>query len=708
MKVRLVRSISLFLLLFSVSIVNSQNCPSKYISLAYQGTTFESFSKAAFTPEDEMFVSGAMIDYNEAGHIAKFSKNGIPLWSSYYIIDFYDFILDYYFSKIKFHDFVITEDGGIIVAGQTERYIFLQYALLAKISKYGIVEWTKTYYPAAGFGNLSFNTIYKTSDGDVIAYMTTDRGPSTFFPLYSYNRVIRYSASGQLKWATELFTGTFDAGGNGVEFKRGISQLSNKNIVVGDVVYKSDKTSPVFKINDGRLHFYSLNYATGQVEWESDYPYSLPANDPNFIPAIEFVNELPSGQLAFSTSLYLSTPAEPFLKKKPVTVITNNRGVPQKLISFYSPGQLCELVDVVAGIGPAETNYLFKINGLPVISLVKNEDIVTWTRGYNNMFPPNCFAVSRRGYGIFFSNSNSHQFKLVLTDANGKSDCAETAAGIFSESTLVSPGSTNSVITEEKIYTLGNYKNYFIDYSYPLIKKDEYPLAQTTECEERVECCKDFVDSVNIRQVKLCDGSAYSLPDNNIVKDAGTYPVVYKTAGGCDSISYYSVNVEKNLTALSLGKDTCLSGPGSFELKATAGYDTYNWMGHITPSNTFTVHTPGVYGVKVTNSCGTKSASVTIHEKCDFPIFMPSAFTPNGDNLNDYFGVPLLNKNRLITLKIFNRWGGIVFETNSIGNRWDGKFKNIALTSDVFIYYLVMEGLTGNRITQKGRVLLIK
>ena len=68
-----------FFLLSANSKMFSQTCDSKYVSLSYRGTTFESFSKAFFTLNNEIFVTGAMTDYNEAGYIAKFSKNGIPL-----------------------------------------------------------------------------------------------------------------------------------------------------------------------------------------------------------------------------------------------------------------------------------------------------------------------------------------------------------------------------------------------------------------------------------------------------------------------------------------------------------------------------------------------------------------------------------------------------------------------------------------------------
>jgi gliding motility-associated-like protein len=199
------------------------------------------------------------------------------------------------------------------------------------------------------------------------------------------------------------------------------------------------------------------------------------------------------------------------------------------------------------------------------------------------------------------------------------------------------------------------------------------------------------------------------LPDNTIVKDSGTYYVVNKTLAGCDSITFTNIKIDKSLSSLSLGNDSCLTGNSTIELKATEGYTAYSWMnGPSVSSNKFTVNRAGIYKVSVTNICGTKADSIEIYDRCDFPVFLPDAFTPNRDNLNDYFGVPLQNKNRLISLTVYNRWGQVVFETNSVYKRWDGTFKNQVLKTDIFVYYLVMQGLSGNKITQKGKLMLIR
>lgn len=698
-----------FILVFAGGLL-SQTCDSKFVLNDYKGATSINFNKAAFNTASEITVSGDMADYNEAGYMARFSKNGIPLWSNYYIIGFYDFIKDIYFSKIKFLDFAETPDGGVVVAGQTEQYILKQWGLLAKINKYGTVEWTKTCYTNNGYGDMSFSSVIVTSSGDVIAYLANDNGASLFYPVYSYNKVLCYSSSGAFKWGNSIETGLFDSGGNGVRYKRAACELASKNIVVGDVVFKADKSSAAFKINDGRLHFYSLDHNTGKLLWENDYKYPTPAGNPDFIPAVEAVAELPTGQLAFYTSLYLPTAADPAaLTNKPVAVITDNKGAVQKLVVFYSPGKNCTLTDVTTGAS-GKTELLFNVDGMPVISSLTNGEIVTATNGYNSIYPPNCLASGSRGYGVVLSNNNSLHFKVLLTDAGGQADCVKAAAVILSEIVIPPAPASIPVTTGERIYTPANRKDYFTDYEYPLIVKGQYPVQQTKECEQQLDCCKDFVDSINIRQVRICEGSSYMLPGNssNMVKDSGTYSVTFKTPAGCDSILYYHVTLDKNIATLSLGDDTCLTGRSAIQVRATPGFGTYNWMGTTSASNTYTVRNTGVYWVRVNNVCGTKTDSIEILDRCDFPVYIPTAFTPNNDGLNDSFGVPLKNKNRLIRLRIYNRWGQVVFETNRPEMRWNGKIKDMDAPAGVYIYYIEMQGLSGKPVTDKGTLMLIR
>lgn len=77
-------------------------------------------------------------------------------------------------------------------------------------------------------------------------------------------------------------------------------------------------------------------------------------------------------------------------------------------------------------------------------------------------------------------------------------------------------------------------------------------------------------------------------------------------------------------------------------------------------------------------------------ELCDCGIQFPNVFTPNNDNNNDTFG-PVISCNLNIvqySLKIFNRWGQLVFESASPSDKWDGTRKNEHLPADVYSWVM--------------------
>jgi gliding motility-associated-like protein len=118
-------------------------------------------------------------------------------------------------------------------------------------------------------------------------------------------------------------------------------------------------------------------------------------------------------------------------------------------------------------------------------------------------------------------------------------------------------------------------------------------------------------------------------------------------------------------------------------------------------SETINVKDSGNYAVTVTNECGTFNYNAKVSFKdCGCNIYIPNAFSPNGDGLNDelkvYSGCDYIFK--IKTFQIFDRWGELIFsesETNDI--KWDGSFKGRFLTEGVFVWTLVYE------VTQEGK-----
>ncbi|MEI8074023.1 MAG: gliding motility-associated C-terminal domain-containing protein, partial [Bacteroidota bacterium] len=178
---------------------------------------------------------------------------------------------------------------------------------------------------------------------------------------------------------------------------------------------------------------------------------------------------------------------------------------------------------------------------------------------------------------------------------------------------------------------------------------------------------------------------------------------------GCDSISYYNINIIKDPSALTLGADTCIEGKDSLVLIATPGYDRYSWNTFFTFQNQFTVTQSGTYQVTVNNQCGIKTADINVLAICDAPLYIPNAFTPNADGLNEVFRIPPTNFYRLNSFQIYNRWGELIFSTSDIKQGWDGNYKGLQQPTGIYTYAINIASLkTGKTSQRNGSVQLIR
>ncbi|UCJ07684.1 PKD domain-containing protein [Chitinophaga pendula] len=90
------------------------------------------------------------------------------------------------------------------------------------------------------------------------------------------------------------------------------------------------------------------------------------------------------------------------------------------------------------------------------------------------------------------------------------------------------------------------------------------------------------------------------------------------------------------------------------------------------------------------------------------PLYdVPSAFSPNGDGINDVFYVKGFAVSRF-NIKIFNRWGQLVFESNDINIGWDGKFKGSLQSMDAYAYVINLEFNDGTKANKTGNLTLLR
>lgn len=97
------------------------------------------------------------------------------------------------------------------------------------------------------------------------------------------------------------------------------------------------------------------------------------------------------------------------------------------------------------------------------------------------------------------------------------------------------------------------------------------------------------------------------------------------------------------------------------------------------------------------------------------PLYAPTAFTPNGDNVNDYFTVRISELCNPVDyhLRVFDRWGRLVFESGDPNKEWDGTFDGSYIKEGVYIWRLVAhyETSSADRVVtldQNGSVMVIR
>lgn len=106
--------------------------------------------------------------------------------------------------------------------------------------------------------------------------------------------------------------------------------------------------------------------------------------------------------------------------------------------------------------------------------------------------------------------------------------------------------------------------------------------------------------------------------------------------------------------------------------------------------------------------------SVTVHVLCDgSQLFIPNTFTPNGDGLNDYFYPRSEGISSIASFSIYNRWGELLFNREAMAVNdeqagWDGTAKGQKLAPDVYVYVIIASCRSGEQISLKGDVTIMR
>ncbi len=193
-----------------------------------------------------------------------------------------------------------------------------------------------------------------------------------------------------------------------------------------------------------------------------------------------------------------------------------------------------------------------------------------------------------------------------------------------------------------------------------------------------------------------------------------TYIVIAENAAGCSDTLPVRITVRPSPDITVLNNDTLVIYGTPVILRATGGV-RYSW----TPANAIdnpSVSTPTAYPAAPSfyvatgygeNGCSGKD-SVFIDLDFRGRTFIPSAFTPNGDGINDVFRIANFTFQQLEAFYIFNRWGQEVFSTPDGTQGWDGTMNGVPQESGVYHYLIRLKFPDGGKEIYKGNVTLIR
>jgi len=379
------------------------------------------------------------------------------------------------------------------------------------------------------------------------------------------------------------------------------------------------------------------------------------------------------------------------------------------------------------------TNWLNPalLSGSPDLFHVCNDTV---SNLFNDMSPPSHIfgaQVPRTGdayAGFLVANQNSSnnqeyiQVKLLQPLEAGASYCIE----FFVSLSDMSPFASDDIGV------------YFSDTAIKTIVANQ-PLPVTPQIENpsgNILSDKNFWMPVTGTYVAV--GGEQFMTIGNFKTFASTTQM--NVGGGALGIfnSYYMID---DITLVSAPKptlttDTIKCNETSVTIDAGNSGATYLWYNNEITQQ-ITIDTPGIYSVQITNSCGIVLDVFTIIQDTVCPdttnnnnntnnidtttildtitaIYVPNAFTPNGDGINDVLYVrPItISSSNLesFIFRIYNRWGRKVFESKSINIGWDGTAKGELQNEGVYSYLIeVGDGEAGkSTLIQKGNVTLLR
>ena len=327
--------------------------------------------------------------------------------------------------------------------------------------------------------------------------------------------------------------------------------------------------------------------------------------------------------------------------------------------------------------------------------------------------------VSCDGFSYTFENLNSSPLNKTYLwdfgDGTFSRDSMPTHeyqdTGIYKVKLVVNEG--DAECSETATSEIRIFPGFFPEFSYSKCENNPTKFKDLTKAQygEVVSWSWFFGEEGSTSDVSNARNPVYTYP----TAGKKSVSLVVGSSKGClDTIS-------KDILVLgkaSAGRDTTIVVGQSLQLQASEG-TSFTWVPATDLSNASIANPVGVYKgnydsirykVLIFNEPDClDSAYITVHiYKTGPQIFVPTAFTPNGDGKNDIFRPVAAGITKIEYVRVFNRWGELVFAASNDKEGWDGKIKGKEQPSGTFVWLVKGVDYTGKSFFAKGTVLLIR
>ncbi|MCB0402027.1 MAG: gliding motility-associated C-terminal domain-containing protein [Flavobacteriales bacterium] len=654
------------------------------------------------TQAGEFMLIGTTNSYgagNSDFFVVKFSAAGNLIWTKTYG------------GSITEHATSIIEisPNNFVICGSTETYgAGSDDGMLLSIDQNGVVNWTRSY---GGTNRDIFESTLLLSDGNIVSVGYTQSygtGPKSIY-------AVKTDVQGNVIWS-KVYAGLAE------DRAVNVQENSNAAILISAVTNSSGFGSDdhvILRINQSGnlLGMKAYGGASGDELAFWGEPLVVASNS-----SMMLVGSTTSFGMGGKDIYIIKTNScsESFCHE---TNITFNESSPAVVVTPIVP-------QVGTGGTVVATNSVISSVTFPSTTLCIDTPVTACHLVANFTFMNTCLG-NLASFTDLSTDSNATivDWKWYFGDGNSAGGVQNTThtysnPGTY-QVTLVVANDSNCV--DSATFQLTVYPNYAVNDLQYLCQGDSVFLAGAYQFTAGIYadtlqtihgCDSILLTEIIMKQhvedsviVEVCEGESVFL-QNAYQTLPGVYQDQYQTGFGCDSILYTTLIV-KPVPDIIAYPDTAIDPGTIVQLYATGG-TSYLWS---PPDGLSCTTCPNPIAAPLQTTAylvtgyldGCKGWDTVLVEinKLEITFYVPNAFTPDGNGVNDYFKFYATGYKSFEAM-IFNRWGELLFETKDITQGWDGVYKGKMVPLGVYVYRAEVVSFDNEHYIKTGAINLIR